>query len=214
MVQSSAWDCVGIVLLSSSVVSCEWGCFNDVPPSATASTIHFWYPCYFHTYSMVLFISEMCITTKDKKKCNKVFFSINVQGSRFKFSVSIRLNSEYFIRKNISDALCAPLVFYQNTFWIKWEAQYGTGELLNSLRVDNLQQKNNMAAGVHSSTWAKCLNHISAAGYSSPAVREETYCKGTKQLFSTLNLNKLTLSISSNPIVHVWNPINLFNLKA
>lgn len=55
-------------------------------------------------------------------------------------------------------------------------------------------------------------SHISCRLFQS-CCEGETYCKGTKQLFSTLNLNKLTLSVSSNPIVHVWNPIKLFNLK-
>lgn len=65
MVQSSA--SVEIVLLGS-VVSCEWGCFDDFVPLASASTLHFWWPCYFHTFLQF----EMCITTKDQKIWNKV----------------------------------------------------------------------------------------------------------------------------------------------
>ena len=45
-IQSSA--SVEIVLLSS-VMSREWGCFHDISPLAPASSIHSWCPCYFHT---------------------------------------------------------------------------------------------------------------------------------------------------------------------
>lgn len=74
--------------------------------------------------------------------------------------------------KIILATLCASLGFFSKYILDQMRSTVGpTGELLNSLTVDNLQQKNNMAACVHSCTGAQCLNPISAAGYSSPAVR-------------------------------------------
>lgn len=74
MVQSSA--SVETVLLNS-VVSREWGCFDDISPSAPVSTSISDDHAIF--IPMVLFISEMCIATEDQKIWNKgFFFFINV----------------------------------------------------------------------------------------------------------------------------------------
>lgn len=88
-------------VLLNSVVSCEWGCFDDFTPLVPASTLHFWCLCYFHTYGS-FYILKCALLPSTRKygikffhKCTSVQSSLYFKCLLFKCI----LNCSYFRRK-------------------------------------------------------------------------------------------------------------------
>ena len=150
MVQSSA--SVEIVLLSS-VVSCEWGCFTWFlllrllqHPQLMSDA-----PCYFHTYGSFYIWN---VRYYQGPEDNKVFFK-NVKKKERKNVSFVQIHLIHCLWEELhivprvlmhlyltSSVLWTPLVFCQDAFWEKWAAQW-------DLSADNLQQRDKMESSLH-----------------------------------------------------------------